>query len=144
MVPSLLVPMLLGRIGRAGLITAVCVAFFTVGYTGLLLAPMTLTSLWAVLAGIGGGGFPLVLTLFGLRSATPASAGALSGFAQAVGYLAAATGPILVGLLHDLTGGWTAPFGFLGCTLVLMLIGGWLVSPSHTVDDDLRHRAARA
>jgi len=97
------------------------VAFFTAGYLGLLLAPMTLTSLWTLLAGLGGGGFPLVLTLFGLRSATPATAGALSGFAQAVGYLAAAGGPVLVGFLHDLTGGWSLSFGFLGVTLVLSL-----------------------
>lgn len=141
--PSLLIPMLLGRIGRAGLITAVCVGFFAAGYTGLLLAPMTLTMVWASLAGLGGGGFPLVLTLFGLRSATPASAGALAGFAQAIGYLAAASGPLLVGLLHDLTDGWTAPFGFLAVTLVLMLVGGWLCTTEATVDDDLRHRSAK-
>jgi MFS transporter, CP family, cyanate transporter len=140
--PSLLIPTILARVGRSGLMAVICVGFFVAGYLGLLLAPMTLTSLWALLAGLGGGGFPLVLTLFGLRSATPASAGALSGFAQAVGYLAAATGPLLVGLLHDLNGGWSAPFGFLGFTLVLMLVGGWLCSGSGTVDDDLAARHA--
>jgi CP family cyanate transporter-like MFS transporter len=140
--PSLLIPVLLSRIGRAGSIAAVCVGFFAVGYAGLLLTPMTLTMLWTVLAGLGGGGFPLVLTLLGLRSASAASAGALAGFAQGVGYLAAASGPLLVGLLHDLTGGWTAPFGFLAGTLVLMLTGGWLCSGTGTVDDDLHRRAA--
>jgi MFS transporter, CP family, cyanate transporter len=133
--------MLLGRVGRSGLITAVCVSFFVVGYAGLLLTPMTLTTLWVVLTGLGGGGFPLVLTLIGLRSATPASAGALAGFAQGIGYIAAATGPFLVGLLHDLSHGWSAPFGFLGGTLVLMLVGGWLCSGDTTVDDDLQRRA---
>jgi CP family cyanate transporter-like MFS transporter len=143
-VPSLLIPMLLVRIGRAGLMTAACAGFCAVGYAGLLLAPMTLTTLWTLLAGLGGGGFPLVLTLFGLRSATPASAGALAGFAQGIGYLAATTGPLVVGFLHGLTRGWTAPFGFLAVTLVLLLVGGWLCSTDSTVDDDLRHRAARA
>jgi CP family cyanate transporter-like MFS transporter len=137
-IPSLVVPPLVGRFGRSGTITAVCVAFFAVGYTGILLAPNTATSLWVALAGMGGGGFPLVLTLFGLRSATPATAGALSGFAQGIGYLLAAAGPLLVGALHGLTGGWTAPFAFLGVTLLAMLVGGWLSSPTHTVDDDLR------
>jgi CP family cyanate transporter-like MFS transporter len=141
-IPSFLIPMLLGRLGRAGWMAAACVGFFAVGYAGLLFLPMTLTPLWTVLAGLGGGGFPLVLTLIGLRSATPASAGALAGVAQGVGYLAAASGPLLVGLLHDLTGGWTAPFGFLAGTLVLMLVGGWLCSGDTTVDDDLRRRAA--
>jgi CP family cyanate transporter-like MFS transporter len=141
-VPSLLIPTILSRVGRSGLMVAICVVFFVGGYLGLLLAPMTLTSLWTLLAGLGGGGFPLVLTLFGLRSASPATAGALSGFAQAVGYLAAVTGPLLVGLLHDVTGGWTAPFGFLGMTLVLMLVGAWLCSPTTMVDADLRARHA--
>jgi MFS transporter, CP family, cyanate transporter len=141
-VPSLLIPMLVSRIGRTGLMTAFCVGCFAIGYTGLLFAPMTLTALWTVLAGLGGGGFPLVLTLFGLRSATPASAGALAGFAQGVGYLAAASGPLLVGLLHDLTDAWTAPFAFLGLTLLLMLVGGWLCATEETVDDNLHRRAA--
>jgi CP family cyanate transporter-like MFS transporter len=137
-IPSLLVPVLLGRIGRAGLMTAACVGFFTVGYLGLLFAPMTLTMLWTLLAGLGGGVFPVVLTLFGLRSATPASAGALAGFAQGVGYLAAASGPLLVGLLHDLSDGWGLPFGFLGLTLLLMLLGGRLCATEGTVDDQVR------
>ncbi|HST83372.1 MAG TPA: MFS transporter [Kineosporiaceae bacterium] len=139
--PSFLIPMLLGRLGRSGWMAAACVGFFAVGYAGLLLAPMTLTMVWTILAGLGGGGFPLVLTLIGLRSATPASAGALAGVSQGFGYLAAASGPLLVGLLHDLTGGWTAPFGFLAGTLVLMLVGGWLCSGDTTVDDDLHRRA---
>lgn len=139
-IPSLLVPVLLGRIGRAGLMTAACVGFFTVGYLGLLFAPMTLTMLWTLLAGLGGGVFPVVLTLFGLRSATPASAGALAGFAQGVGYLAAASGPLLVGLLHDLSDGWGLPFGFLGLTLLLMLLGGRLCATEGTVDDQVRLR----
>jgi CP family cyanate transporter-like MFS transporter len=142
-IPSFFIPMLLGRIGRAGLITVLCVGFFVVGYAGLLYTPMTLTVLWTVLAGLGGGGFPLVLTLIGLRSATPLSAGALAGFAQGIGYLAAATGPLAVGLLHDLTEGWTAPFGFLGVTLCLMLVGGWLCSTNGTVDEDLRRWALK-
>jgi CP family cyanate transporter-like MFS transporter len=29
--------------------------------------------------------------------------------AQSVGYSVAAVGPVLLGLLHDLTGGWTIP-----------------------------------
>ena len=142
-VPAVLVPIVLARFGRPGLITTICVGFYTVGYTGLLFTPMTLTALWTLLAGLGAGGFPLALTMFGLRSATPATAGALSGFAQSVGYLVAASGPLLVGLLHTVTGGWTASFGFLGLTLVAMLVGGRLCAPDRMVDDDLRPRRRR-
>jgi CP family cyanate transporter-like MFS transporter len=139
--PSLLIPVAVGRYGRPVLLTAVCVAFFAAGYLGLLLRPTEGTFVWTSLAGLGGGGFPLVLTLFGLRSATPASAGALSGFTQGIGYLFAASGPLLFGWLHDVTHGWTAAFAFLGVTLVVMLVGGWMVSGERTVDEDLRERA---
>jgi CP family cyanate transporter-like MFS transporter len=142
--PSLLLPGLLARIGRSGPLATLCVALFAVGYLGLLLAPTTGTWLWTALAGMGGGGFPLALTLFGLRSATPASAGALAGFVQGIGYLGAASGPFLVGLLHDLSDGWALPFGFLGVTLAVMLVGARLSSPSRTVDEDLRPITCRA
>ena len=51
--------------------------------------------------------FPIVLTLIGLRSRTPEGTAALSGFTQSTGYLIAAIGPFGVGILHELTGGWT-------------------------------------
>ena len=53
--------------------------------------------------------FPLILTLIGLRARTPAGTAALSGFTQSTGYLIAAIGPFGVGVLHDLSGGWTVP-----------------------------------
>ncbi|MNC80967.1 Inner membrane transport protein YeaN [compost metagenome] len=44
--------------------------------------------------------------------------------AQSVGYLLAALGPTLFGLLHDLTQGWQLPLGILlGLTLLQMLFG---------------------
>jgi CP family cyanate transporter-like MFS transporter len=139
-VPSLVVPVLAVRIRRTELIAATCVLFFVVGYSGLLFVPDRLTTLWVLIAGLGPSTFPLCLTLVGLRSANPATAGALSGFMQGFGYLAAAVGPLLVGVLHDVTGGWTAPFAFLFATLVLLLIGGIWSAPRRTVDDDVRPR----
>jgi CP family cyanate transporter-like MFS transporter len=81
--------------------------------------------------------------MIGLRSATPATAGVVSAFAQTVGYTGAITGPLAFGLLHGVTGGWTASFGFLLLTLLLMLTGGWITRGSATVDDDLRRRTSR-
>ena len=85
------------------------IACYPVGYVGLMIAPYSLAVLWAVLIGVGTCTFPLVLTLIGLRSRTPAGTAALSGFTQSAGYLLAALGPFAVGALYDATGGWTWP-----------------------------------
>ena len=137
---ALLLPMVVTRMRRPSLLITACVTSFAIGYAGLLLAPDRLTSLWVALSGLGGLGFPISLTLVGLRSASHTTAGALSGFAQGIGYAMAAAGPLTVGILHDTVGGWTAPFAFLGSTLILMLVGGRLAAPARHVEDDL-HRA---
>jgi CP family cyanate transporter-like MFS transporter len=43
----------------------------------------------------------------------------------------------MVGALRQATGGWAAPFGVLGATLILLLIGGALAGRPRTVEDDL-------
>ncbi|MEP6559019.1 MAG: cyanate transporter, partial [Burkholderiales bacterium] len=53
-----------------------------------------------------GGSFALALTLIVLRSPDSQVAAQLSGMAQGVGYLIAACGPMLAGLLR----GWTGDF----------------------------------
>lgn len=47
--------------------------------------------------------------LINLRSRTQLGSVALSGFVQGVGYAVAAAIPLLVGILHDLSAGWTLP-----------------------------------
>ncbi len=96
------------------------------GWLGVLLAPMAAPWLWASLLGCGfGAGFPLVLTLMVLRSPDVRHAAELSGMSQSVGYAVAAIGPVAIGALHDLSGGWTAPLVVLAAwtapTLVLAL-----------------------
>jgi MFS transporter, CP family, cyanate transporter len=84
------------------------------GYAGVLVAPTAAPWLWATLLGVGfGTGFTLILALFVLRADDAQHAAALSGMAQSVGYTLAAVGPVAVGALHDLTGGWTAPLAVL-------------------------------
>lgn len=81
---------------------------------GLLLPGGALAAVWVALLGfVLGGTFGLALTLLVLRSSDAESAGELSGMAQSVGYLVAATGPTAFGYLHDVTAGWTLPLLFL-------------------------------
>ncbi len=72
---------------------------------GVVVAPLSAPGLWAILIGIGNGAsFPLALTLLVLRTRSSRDTARLSAMAQSVGYLIAATGPVIVGAVHDLTG----------------------------------------
>ena len=115
----------------------ICVAAFAAGYIGLIEAPTSLPWLWIVLLGIGGGAFPLALTMIGLRASTPEVTARLSGFAQSIGYLGAASGPVAVGALYGATGGWTAPIGLLIALLIPQLVAGWIAARPGCVDDDI-------
>jgi CP family cyanate transporter-like MFS transporter len=105
---------------------ATCSALLSLaGYSGLLLAGRGLLPLWCVLIGLGQGAlFSLALTMFALRTPDAGHAAELSGMAQTVGYLLAATGPALLGLVHDLTGAWTVPLAALAATTVAILVAG--------------------
>ncbi len=59
-----------------------------------------------------------------VRADTPETAAELSGMAQSIGYLVAATGPPLFGGLYDFTGGWVVPLTSLLVVLVLKLVVG--------------------
>lgn len=132
---AFLLPMLAGRRRDQRPFVVVLIACYVVGYLGLLLAPHAGALLWAVLIGIGGGAFPLALLLVGLRSRTPAGTSALSAFSQSVGYLIAATGPVLVGFLHELTHGWTVPVTFLLAMLVPQAASGLLAGRRRHIED---------
>lgn len=110
---------------------------YLAGYLGLLIAPARAGLLWALLVGIGTSTFPMVLALIGLRSRTAAGTAALSGFTQSVGYVIAAPGPLLIGLLHDLTGGWTVPLLTLMAIAVALVWAGTMVSRPDAIEDHL-------
>lgn len=97
-------------------------------YLGLMFDQGTwLAWVWVFLAGVGTLLFPLSLTLINLRTRSHQASTALSGFVQGIGYTIAAAGPLLVGLLYELTGDWYVPLSIvivagalvLGCAAVL-------------------------
>jgi MFS transporter, CP family, cyanate transporter len=117
------------------------VGFTLAGYVGLAAAPAAAPLVWAVLLGIGQGTFPLALTMIPLRVRVMAHTAALSGFAQAVGYLLAAAGPIVTGVLHDATGGWTVPIAVLAAFLIPQTVAGLVAGRNRTIEDDLEGRS---
>ncbi|GAB3939178.1 MFS transporter [Corynebacterium tapiri] len=77
---------------------AACAVF---GYLGLILAPTAAPLVWSVFLGLGGWAFPAALTLIVARSKSPEVTARLSGFVQPFGYVIAALGPLLIGLVYS-------------------------------------------
>ena len=139
---AVLMPPLTARLRRLAPVVCLLAVLMALGLTGLWLAPDRHTWLWGTVFGLGAGGFPMALTLIGLRSATPATAAGVSGFVQGLGYGMAGAGPLLVGLLQGGgPDGWTAPFVLLVALCSLQVLGGLLLATGRTVDDDLARRA---
>jgi CP family cyanate transporter-like MFS transporter len=106
---SLTVPPIAARQGNQSWWIAGLGVFCFAGILGLVLAPSAAPLLWSVLVGIGMSVFSLALTVIALRARTGEGTARLSGMAQGFGYLLAALGPFLFGMLHELTGSWTVP-----------------------------------
>lgn len=68
--------------------------------------------------------FGLAMMFFSLRTRTTQEASELSGMAQSAGYLLAAMGPALFGLLHDAAGSWNVPLALLAVASVLLFAAG--------------------
>jgi CP family cyanate transporter-like MFS transporter len=95
------------------------------GTLGLLVAADAAIALWVVLLGLGQGAcFSLALTFFALRAPDSEHSTTLSGMAQSLGYLLAAVGPFLFGILRDATHAWTVPLALLFAVVVCLLITG--------------------
>lgn len=134
---SIIAPILVVRLRHPGWIIQSGVGFFVVGYGGLLLAPAAAPWLWVALLGLGPILFPVCLVLINLRTQSQLASAALSGFVQGVGYTLGALGPLLVGILHDLSGGWTVPILFLLGVGLVGIVSGISLSKPRFVEQDL-------
>ena len=119
MIAALSIPRLM-RHGTSQVAAAVTASTpMVIGLLGLIFAP-SLGFLWGVVAGSGTGAcLAVALSLISLRGRSSAETTQLSGMAQSIGYVMAAVGPVLAGLLAQATGGWTAS---LGAILVIALV----------------------
>jgi CP family cyanate transporter-like MFS transporter len=111
--PAFLVPLLAGRRRDQTPLLVVLVALACAALAGLLAAPGA-AYVWMPLLGLAqGGALGLALILPVLRGRDGAAVAALTAMALCVGYLIASTGPFLLGVAHDVTGGWTVPLALL-------------------------------
>lgn len=94
-------------------------AMTAIGYFGLLVDSGWRLVFWVALSLFGQAAtFPLSLILVVLRSKSATETQSLSTMMQAIGYLIAATGPLLMGVLFHLTGEWV-----LGLAMMLGIVG---------------------
>ena len=126
---GLVVPVLAQRARDQRLLVTVAVLLIVIGVAGAAFAPNAVVAIFVGLLGLGqGGSLGLAVFMFTARTADGQAAAALSGFAQGVGYLIASAGPLLLGLLHTVSGGWTVPavalLGVAAAQLVAGVQGG--------------------
>jgi CP family cyanate transporter-like MFS transporter len=110
------------------------VALTATGLLGILLAPSSTALVWVVVLGLGqGAALSLALLMIVLRAADDHTAARLSSMAQGFGYLLAAAGPLVMGLLHAATGGWDVPLVWLIALCSLELLFGLAAARTRVV-----------
>lgn len=107
-VPGVLAVPLIHRLADQRIAAFLSAGLTVVGLAGFIVLPGW-SVVWCIVYGFGSSAcLILALTFMSLRAGSVHQAAALSGMAQAVGYLLAAVGPPFVGALHDTFGGWSA------------------------------------
>lgn len=122
---TFIIPIIAGKRPNQKSLVVISFALFTLGISGLMFSSLAVISLSIIAIGIAGGiAFSLSMMFFNLRTSTPKEAADLSGMAQSIGYILAAVGPFLFGLLHDLTNNWQSSlFLLIGMTIILLFVG---------------------
>jgi len=109
MLGSLFAPGLAARFKDQRAINVVVALMTGGGFALSIFGPVELVWLWTGLLGLGQGSLTAVaLTMIMLRTRAAHTAAHLSGMMQGVGYGLGSTGTLLVGQLHQATGGFAA------------------------------------
>ncbi|MDP9905485.1 CP family cyanate transporter-like MFS transporter [Arthrobacter bambusae] len=140
---GLVVPFAVARMPRPLPIAILFVVTFSVGYGGIIFAPITSAAVWVAIAGLGQGAYSFVFTMINKRARTQTGSGVLSGFAQGVGYTLASLGPFLFGLLHQPGDHWLPSFGMLGAWLLVLTVGALMINRPRVLEDALPAETAR-
>ncbi|MFD0898483.1 CynX/NimT family MFS transporter [Loigolactobacillus binensis] len=133
-----LVPNIAAKAQRQSrLIWVICITF-ALGLAGLIIPSRSLwyLGLLCMLLGLAStGAFGLCMTLFSLKTTTAAETAAISGMAQAAGYLLAAIGPVSFGVIYGALHSWTLLLIILIILDLGMLLAGLAVERRKTVFD---------
>ncbi|GAA2081267.1 CynX/NimT family MFS transporter [Streptomyces albiaxialis] len=132
---SFVLPKMAARMRHQGPLVLALGACGLIGYAGLWFAPQAGAWAWALVLGISNCAFPLALTMIGMRSRSSAGVVKLSAFAQSTGYLISIPGPLLVGTLHDVSGGWKVPLLLMTGLMLGQMVMGVLAGRDRVIED---------
>jgi MFS transporter, CP family, cyanate transporter len=133
-VTALLAPLLAQRARDQRWLIAVTVAVSAAGLAGVWFAPLSEAAAWTLVFGLGQGAcLGLAIYFTAARAPDPVTSASLSAFTQGAGYLVAASGPLVIGFLHAVTGTWTVPVLALLGVVVSQGIVGWQAGRARTL-----------
>jgi CP family cyanate transporter-like MFS transporter len=139
----LLAPLLARRLRRPGVLVVIGAVAYALALIGLAADPVHLAYLWTgVLGAVQGSSLSLALGFIGQRAPDAQHVAQLSTTAQGGGYLLAALGPVGVGALHEISGGWTVPLIVLTLLAGVQLIAGLAAARERHVLDPVPALAA--
>lgn len=109
---------------------------FVLGALGILIpgANFGLNVVYALLMGVASGAaFAICIVFFQKKTADAYETASLSGFAQSVGYLFAAVGPVLYGFIQTATGSWDLLLWLTVGLTLLMFVAGLIINANHRI-----------
>jgi MFS transporter, CP family, cyanate transporter len=122
--PAFFVPLLAARRESQVALLWIIGALSVAGLVGVMARPSAAV-LWVAVMGLGqGGALGLGMILPVLRGADGHAVAALTAMMLCVGYLLAALGPWLLGVLRDASSDWTVPFVVLTAITACEVIAG--------------------
>lgn len=122
---TFVIPIIAEKTANQRSLVSLSFVLFFLGIGGLMFSQPLIITMAIIFIGIAGGiAFSLSMMFFNLRTSTAKGAADLSGMAQSVGYVLAAVGPFLFGLLHDLTNNWQSSLILLLVMTVILLFVG--------------------
>ena len=126
---AILVPMVMGPKRNHSIVGAFTGILYLIGLIALLFGSNQVALLITVISCgfCSGACISFSMALFGLHTRNAADTSKLSGFAQSIGYFIAATGPILMGKLYDITSSWIMPIVLLIIASAILTVLGILV-----------------
>lgn len=138
MVGGLVMPTLIAKVYSLTPYIVFMAACAVGAWAGLLIAPAAAPLLWGVLIGLGGWAFPTALALIVARTREPEVTARVSGFVQPLGYIFAAVGPFLVGVVYTPESpNWT---WILVAMIASSVLQGWVgvrAARPGNIDDEL-------
>ena len=124
--PGIILIPLLAKLKDQRLLTCLLALLASFSSIGLLYLP-EFANVWSIVLGFSSGAcFILGLSFISLRTNDSRQATSLSGMSQCIGYLLAASGPIIAGSLHSYFGNWSATLWLCAFASILCAIFGYL------------------